>query len=555
MLAEPLIPSCQTKNSANGQSDPLHRHVSWGVGTALALFFACLALMSITPLFAQATSQRTDARSSRPCSLPGTPAQPIKEVVDASYALPAPLGADAIIRVAVKVSQYCPTLAKDMLQRAFQQADTVTSDTEHKLASGTHLTDSRVSYAVNGYSLQVDRLSLQSRATLAMVPLDAKVAIQLFERIAPPRPPAAGCSSAFVPEVSVYYEVLEKILGILGTRKPRNDAEAQEPFVKMEEVVGATTSPVQLVPLVAVLEKADLTSTQLSGLMSTLAVAIESFPVDDRSLSAENWHAAAGRPMDAIAKLVALSRNHKVSSDSLVHAYRDYLDRSMRGAHCEDNLPKGAESLATVCKSLNERLAGFGHGIEPIGVPESGPLAETGPAEGEYWLSPKTKELLIDGKHLNFDDNWREYTDADRKTPEWQDRVQLMLNHMDDWRLSDEQDPADYYHQRCMLLYEILPHLSPGALYDRVVSAWIGTFEESSLQWDNPAEWYFEVSRFLRFSKKTEKDPIPQSALASLKNSSNAYLHASGVLAEFLQLQPEQGRKIPRLRIPEARSN
>jgi hypothetical protein len=492
--------------------------------------------MSITPLFAQAKSQRTTVRSSTLCSLPGTPAQRINEVVDASYALPASLGADAIIRVAVKVSRYCPTLAKDMLQRAFQQADTVTGDTEYKLASGTHLTDSRISYAANGYSLQVDRLSLQSRATLALVPLDAKAAIQLFERIAPPRPPAAGCSSAFVPDVSIYYEALEKVLELLRTRKPRTDTGAQEPFVKMEEVVGATTSPVQLVPLVAVLEKADLTSTQLSSLLNTLAAAIASFPADDRSLSAERWHhAVAGPPMDAIAKLAALSRNHKVSSYSLVHAYRDYLDRSMRGAHCEDNLPKGAGTLTTACKSLNERLAEFGPGIEPISLPESDLPTEPGPAEGEYWLSPKTKGLLIDAKHLNFDDNWRQYTDADRKTPEWQDRVQLMLNHMSDWRPSDEHDPADYYHQRCMLLYEILPHLSPGALYDRVVSAWIATFEESSLQWDNPAEWYFEVSRFLRFSKKAERDPIPQSALASLKNSSNAYLHASGVLAEFLQ--------------------
>jgi len=207
----------------------------------------------------------------------------------------------------------------------------------------------------------------------------------------------------------------------------------------------------------------------------------------------------------------------------------------MRGAHCADNLPKGARPFATACKSLNERLAEFGPGIELIGVPESEPPIEPGPAEGEYWLGAKTEQLLIDGKHLNFDDNWRRYTDADRKTPEWQDRVRLMLNHMDDWRPSDEQDPADYYHQRCMLLYRVLSSLSPGALYDRVISAWITTFEESSLQWDNPAEWYFEVSRFVQFSKKDEKSPIPQSALASLKNSSNAYLHVSGVLAEFLQ--------------------
>lgn len=538
MLDEPLIPSHQGKNSAHGQSDPPQWRVNREslIGNARALFFAYLALMTLTPLFAQGKARQTSVDRGRPCSLPGIPARRVSEVVAASYALPPSLGADALIRVAVKLSAHCPVLAKDLLQRGFEQADTVKGDTEYKRASGSYPTDSRISYAANGYSLQLDRLSLQSRATLAMVPLDANLAIRFFERIAPPRPAAVGCSNAFVPDVSIYYEVLGKILALLRARKPRNDAEAQEPFVKMEEVIGATTSPVQLMPLVAVLEKADLTSTQLSALQSNLAAAIENFPVDDRSLSAdEHWRVFAGTPIEAISKLVVLSRSRKVSSDSLVHAYRDYLDRSMRGVHCADNLPKGARPFVTASKSLNERLAALQRGIEPIGVPESEPSIEPGPAEGKYWVGPKTEQLLIDAKHLNFDDDWRPYTDADRKTPEWQGRVRLMLNHMDDWRPSDEEDPADYYHQRCMLLYRTLPYLAPGALYDSVVSAWIATFEESSLQWDNSAEWYLEVSRFLRFSKKDEKGQIPPPVLASLKNSSNAYIHASGVLAEFLE--------------------
>jgi hypothetical protein len=538
MLAEPLIPSCQMKNSANGQSDAPHRRVSRASLTdnTRALFFAYLALMSLTPLFAQTKAQQAAVDRGRPCSLPGIPAQRVSEVVAASYTLPPSLGADAMVRLAVKLSPYCPALAEDLLHRAFEQADTVKGDMEYKRASGSYLSDSRLSYAANGYSLQMDRLSLRSRATLAMVPLHARVAIQFFERIAPPRPTAAGCSNAFVPDVSIYYEALEKILALLRTRKPLNDAEAQESFVKIEEVVGASSSPVQLMPLAAVLEKTELTSTQLSALLSNLAAAIENFPVDDRSLSAdEHWRVFAGTPIEAIAKLAALSRKHEVSPYSLVHAYRDYLDRSMRGVHCADTLPKGARPFATATKSLNERLTAFGPGIEPIGVPASEPPIDPGPAEGEYWLGLKTEQLLTDAKHLNFGDNWRRYTDGDRKTPEWQDRVRLLLNHMDDWRPSDEQDAADYYHQRCMLLYRTLPYLSPGALYDRVVSTWIATFEESSLQWDDPAEWYFEVSRFSRFSKKDEKGPIPQPALASLKNSSNAYLHASAVLAEFLQ--------------------
>jgi len=109
------------------------------------------------------------------------------------------------------------------------------------------------------------------------------------------------------------------------------------------------------------------------------------------------------------------------------------------------------------------------------------------------------------------------------------------LNDMEDWRPTDEPDPADYYHQRCMLLYDTLAYLPPGSLYDRVIATWLATFAESSLQWDDPAAWYFEVKRFIEFSKKDIAGPVPLAALAALKNSSNPSLSALGVLTEFLQ--------------------
>ena len=512
----------------------LNRHSL--IGTAVARLFAYLVLMSATPLFAQSKSQAAEEPAGR-CSLPGIPTPRVSEVVDSISALPTALGADAMIRVAVKVSPHCPAIAKDLLERAFEQGDSVNSDMEHRRAAMSYLTDSRTTYIANGYSLQLDKLSLQSRAAMAMVSLDAKMAIQLFERITPPRPAAAGCASPFVPDVSIYYEALEQILGLYGIPKRRDSTRPQRTFVKIVEVVGATTSPVQLMPLASILEKAKLTNQQASVLLSSLDAAIEEFPVDDRSLSSNGrWRVFPGTPVDAIAKLVIWSRNHKVSTYALVHAFRDYVDRSVRGAHCVDDLPKDAKPFAAICQSWNKRLADFAPaGIEMIEVPASDPPIEAGPIEGQYWLSPKTEELLVDAKHLNFDDNWESFTDAQRRTPEWQDRVKLLLDHMNDWRLSDEQNPADYFHQRCMLLYEILPYLPSGTLSDRITSIWIDTFEDSSLQWDTPEEWYFEVVRFLRFSTRNDKARTPKFALDSLKNSSNSYLHACGVVAEFLQ--------------------
>jgi hypothetical protein len=512
---------------------PLNKHPR--IATAVVRLFAYLVLMNVIPLLAQSKSQAAEEPAGH-CSLPGIPSPRVSEVVDSISALPPALGADAMVRVAVKVAPHCAAIAKNLLERAFEQADSVNSDMTFRRAAMSYLTDSRTSYVANGYSLQMDKLSLQSRATMAMASIDPKMAIQFFEGITPPRPAAAGCASPFVPDVSIYYEALEEILGLYGNPKLHDNDRLQRTFVKMLEVVGATTSPVQLMPLASVLEKATLNSQQVSVLLTSLAVAIEEFPVDDRSLSSNGRERVfPGTPADAIAKLVVWSRNHKVSTDALVHAFRDYVDRSVHGAHCADNLPKDAKPFAAICRSWNQSLVELAPGIEMIEVPASDPPIEGGSVEKEYWHSPKAEELLVDAKHLNFDDKWESFTAAQRRTPEWQDRVKLLLDHMIDWRSSDEESPADYFHQRCILMYEILPYLPSGTLSDRITSLWIGTFEDSPLQWDNPEEWYFEVLRFLRFSKTNDKARTPTFALDSLKSSSNNYLHASGLVAEFLQ--------------------
>ena len=61
--------------------------------SAVARFFAYVALMSLTPLFAQTKSPATDDTPRR-CLLPGIPAQRVSEVVNSISLLPAPLGAD-----------------------------------------------------------------------------------------------------------------------------------------------------------------------------------------------------------------------------------------------------------------------------------------------------------------------------------------------------------------------------------------------------------------------------------------------------------------------------
>jgi hypothetical protein len=465
------------------------------------------------------------------CALPGVPAARITEVVDAAQALQPPLAADALIRIAQNISAHCPALAKDLLQLAFDLSASVRVETAYTLGSGMGIsTDSRIFQSSEADALQEDRLSLRSRVVLAAVPLDTKLAVDLFQRIGRPSPPASDCSSPLVPDVAVYYEALSKIYVLLRTRKPRNNAEAQAPLLLLQEVVTATTSPVQLPPLAKVLDTANLSQVELSSLMNTLAGTIDAFALDDNAFYARNQYPA----VEARMAIEHLASTRQVSSFVLAHSVHDYLQRSLNGPHCEGNAPANLMELVALYRSLNRRPGNDDTDVEPFSLPTTLPPIEPPPDAGEYWLGPKTKQLLIDAKHLNFDDKWKPFTDADRNTPEWRDRVERLLDHIEDWHETDEADPRDYLHERCILLHRSLAYLPPGSLYNRMVSACLDTLAESTVQWDNPQEWDLEVHHFLDFARKDVKQPVPAAAIAALKDSSNTYLHGRGVVTEFL---------------------
>ena len=192
-----------------------------------------------------------------------------------------------------------------------------------------------------------------------------------------------------VPDVALYYEALHKGLLILNSRKPRNDAEAQAPLLLLQEVVRATKSPVQLLPLAKVLDdtKLNLSQSELASLLNTLAAAIDNFPLDDNA-----FHSGGQNPVvKARDQLVSLAVAKQVSPYALVHAVHNYLDRSLNGPHCARNVPKDLKELDILYESWN-RSTKTSDPVEPLSPPASAPPIEPAPDVGDYWLSPKGEQ-------------------------------------------------------------------------------------------------------------------------------------------------------------------
>jgi hypothetical protein len=188
----------------------------------------------------------------------------------------------------------------------------------------------------------------------------------------------------------------------------------------------------------------------------------------------------------------------------------------------------------SVYEAFNQKLA-VNPGIKPLQLDSFATTIETNGQEIMYWKSDKSKELLMEAKHLTFDNDWLRYVNDQSNSSEWRARIETILNKVHNWRESDEIDAADYYHEKCILINGILSKLTVAdPMYDKVLDDLVNTFEESSLQMDRPAEWYWEVLKLVHASKRDETGKAASAVRAALSRSRNGYLPTIAILMGFL---------------------
>jgi hypothetical protein len=452
----------------------------------------------------------------------------VSQAIDAARSLPQPLSTDALIQVADKISAACPDFSKNLLMQAFEQASSIKDETAHKTVAW--LMDSRLAMSARASELAMDRLSIRSRIVTALASLSPKDATALFRSIPPPRPDAADCATLDVPDVAPYYLALGRILSLVRS------TDAQSPYnsltmSQLEEIVSSTTSPVQIPLLAQVLQSAGLKQPDLESLVTVLASRIESFPIDDRSLSY-----VGTRVVDAVLKLAYFNQSAGGMPDYLlVHSFYDYLNRTLHGIHCADTVPKEPNTLPRVFDAFNQKLVNTAIGIPALEFPKPSLKVEPRGKEFPYWRSKKAQDLLADAKKINFNDEWLAYTNLSSTSSEWQERAQHLLNAIYSWNPNDESDTGDYYHERCILLRTMLAKISPrNSMYDTVIQALVNTFENSPLQTERPNEWYVEIIPLLQNTKRPDGHAAPE-MLSALAKSKNRYLNSLSLLTHLLE--------------------
>jgi hypothetical protein len=412
--------------------------------------------------------------------------EPIQSVVDLSHAAPPEFGADALLRLVESGKVADIDNRRDLVEQAFSLAVSATYPLRKRHLPGTTL-DSRAGSLSQAYGIKLDALSLESRAVSDMVPIDPAEARKLILEIPPPVFEQLSCDDALFYDVSDFYLALTAVVNSSFSAQER----AKEEHVNfLLGYVGQVTSPAQLVPLAQTIRGAGVTNEQREVLWARFNALLPNLQSDDRSFSALLVEPPAG--MDFIQAAV---RQHS--------------------AGCKGDSP-GSLTNGT------------------IQVNKSGST----PKVEAYWQSAEAQRMMDGGKKLRFGDGGRVLTEAERSTPEWQQRLTDYLSALAGWSPDSEKSEADYYNEKCTVYIALVELIPPGPQRDKMLEAFIDFISNSPLEQQSPMEWYNQAN-FMLERVRGSRDGEAAKVLEAFERSGNP------VLALETALDKTLGAKMP----------
>jgi hypothetical protein len=413
--------------------------------------------------------------------------EPFRSIAGLATAAPPELAADALLRMVEsgKLADRNARLA--LVEQAFQLASAAKFAVRMEGIPGT-ITDTASGSLSQAYALRLDALSLQSRAVRDILSLDPSKAREMFGRIVQPALVPLTCDDAMVYEPSEFYDTLAAVVN--GSFTPAEKAKEEHVNLLLESLA-RVTSPSQVVPLARALQRSNVTAAQAQVLWVRFNGLLENMQPDDRSLAAS---------------LPALSTLNMPGIEESLEKYR----RKSQG--CEtDTAPSPAASASAA---------------------EQPPPKPATPKINPYWQSANARQLLEAGKKLRFASDTEPFSDDDRATTEWQQRLADYLNLIAQWSQDQEESEAVYYHEKCLVYTGLLDLVSAGPQQDKILADYVDFIGKSGLYGQNPAEWFAEAHTLL--DRSETNSALHAKVLEAYRNSGNPVLTLEVALEKTL---------------------
>lgn len=405
----------------------------------------------------------------------------VRAAIEASRTSLPEFHADALIRLAASGLVREPRAKKLLLEEAFAVARNAQEPVkrESAIAAG----DTRASLQSRGFDLDLDVLSLQSRAAAAMLPVDAAASRELMVQIRPSLAPLA-CSDPLIYEISSFYTEAAALLASPITT-PGGATQKDAGF--LDSYMADLTSPAQVAGLAELLRRADLPGDELERLALLLAWSLERVSGDSRS-----FFQATGAPA-SVTRLLEHLADRGLPVDRLIEAFRRYLVRNLAAERCQTSDVNQRYWMRQV-EDFNDNLRVMRTSHIPAITPaETTPpkIGGEAPASQAYWQTAEVKALL--NARDVFERN-REDREAGRASIRLLDYLELLNN----WTGRSEPTEADYFHQKSGLFTRLLRSTSDPHDRQHVLADYLSFLARHDLDRESRMAWAVHLEDVMR---------------------------------------------------------
>jgi hypothetical protein len=419
----------------------------------------------------------------------------LQAMVDGAAAAAPEVGADVLIRLAESRKVASRATKIEFLSKAFDLAATAEQPVKRLAMFGGDTPSALLSRA---YRLNMDKLSLQSRAVNDLLPLDAAKARELFEEIQFPALSPVGCEERLTYDLDLFYETLGKVARLGFTAK---DKLKGRQIALLTPFVGTLQSHAQAKPAAELLVGARLSASDLGQLANAFAGALAQLRGDERSFAATAMGPGGNGISGSVAMLVTTLEAKEISSITLLRALRQYLVSNFGEVRCAETLRGQADnsSLPEAVKYFNQQFRRYLQTAQIAAITEdelkkARIIPRVPPAV--YWQSPESKRLATEMRRLRFGDGESRLTDADRTTSAWSSRLTDFVTELEAWQ-PDNEPAANVFHQKS-ILYEGLIDLMPsGPEKSKVLQSFVEFLEQNSVQTPTRIEWLVHADDLL----------------------------------------------------------
>jgi hypothetical protein len=444
----------------------------------------------------------------------------LEAIVAALPGMSPEFGSDVAIRLAASDGISDRGVKINLLTRAFYLAESAQESVKRVAVSG--IVDSSSGYREIAFYLNLDRVSLQSRAVDALLAVDAKRARNLFEQMTAPALPPLACEEPLAYDVSLPYEVLGRLAAQGFTAKER--AEGRH-LALLRTYVGELRSHAQVIPAVHLLQTTALSSGDEAELVAVFSHSLERLEGDERSFA----NAMSSEGLTAFGRLIIQLEAKEISTAGLLQALRTYLVANFGGTRCPEIARSRDEGgLPSVIVGFNKEMLPSIQKVQirPIKAEEIQDFQIlSGPAVDSYWQSSPSRDLLVGCQKLRFGSNGEPYTLEQRKEFSWAAQLADYVTALESWK-PDNEVAADFFHEKSVLYTSLIDLVPEGPDRLKIIDSYVSFLELNDFATKSRIEWFMHVNDLIKVSHRwpeTDRRELLKTLLNSRDVNLNLY--------------------------------